>query len=77
MSAAAPTPTAEQEARAKWDLLLLDIETRTEQLRQLKATPTRVIVIQLLASSITAGVALVAAIAGGTVWLLHAIGWLH
>lgn len=31
-----PIPSAEQEARAKWDLLLLDIEHRTEQLRQLK-----------------------------------------
>lgn len=28
-------PSNEQEQRAKWDLLLLDIETRTEQLRQL------------------------------------------
>src|SRR5215471_18873213 len=30
-------PTDEQRQRAKWDLLLLDIEHRTEQLRQLKA----------------------------------------
>lgn len=36
MSATIPIPTTEQEQRAKWDLLLLDIETRTEQLRQLK-----------------------------------------
>ena len=34
MSATA-TPTPEQEQRAKWDLLLLDIEHRTEQLRQM------------------------------------------
>jgi len=33
------TPTAEQEQRAKWDLLLLDTETRTEQLRQMKGFP--------------------------------------
>jgi len=29
-------PTPEQQQRAKWDLLLLDIEQRTEQVRQLK-----------------------------------------
>jgi len=29
-------PSDEQQQRAKWDLLLLDIEHRTEQLRQLK-----------------------------------------
>lgn len=35
-------PTTEQQQRAKWDLLLLDIEHRTEQLRQLK--PRRLII---------------------------------
>jgi len=29
-------PTSEQEQRARWDLLLLDIEHRTEQLRRMK-----------------------------------------
>ena len=29
-------PSPEHEQRAKWDLLLLDIEGRTEQVRQLK-----------------------------------------
>jgi len=29
-------PTAEQQQRAKWDLVLLDIEQRTEQVRQMK-----------------------------------------
>lgn len=29
-------PTPEQEERAKWDLLLLDIEKRTQQVRRLK-----------------------------------------
>ena len=77
MSATQPAPSAEQEARAKWDLLLLDIEARTEQLRHLKATPTHTVVIQLVASSLTAAIALVAAISGGTVWLLHTIGVLH
>lgn len=30
-------PTDEQQQRARWDLLLLDIEQRTEQLRHAKA----------------------------------------
>jgi hypothetical protein len=30
-------PSDEQKQRAAWDLLLLDIETRAEQVRQLKA----------------------------------------
>lgn len=77
MSATHPTPTAEQEQRAKWDLLLLDIETRTEQLRQIKAAPTHTVIIQLVASSLTAGIAFVAAISGGTIWILHTIGVLH
>lgn len=29
-------PTPEQEQRAKWDLLLLELEMRSEELRQLK-----------------------------------------
>jgi len=31
-----PLPSTEQEQRAKWDLLLLDLEQRAEQVRQLK-----------------------------------------
>jgi len=31
-----PAPSAEQQQRAKWDLLLLDIEMRSEQLRQIQ-----------------------------------------
>jgi hypothetical protein len=39
-----PLPLDEQQQRAKWDLLLLDIEHRTEQVRQLKSyEPWRVI----------------------------------
>jgi hypothetical protein len=39
-----PLPSDEQQQRAKWDLLLLDIEMRTEQVRQLKSyEPWRVI----------------------------------
>jgi hypothetical protein len=33
MSEAAPLPSAEQQQRAKWDLLLLDIESRRRQAR--------------------------------------------
>jgi hypothetical protein len=59
MSAATPVPTAEQEARAKWDLLLLDIETRSEQLRQVKATPTHTVVIQLILAAVVPGLAMI------------------
>ena len=41
-----PLPTAEQEARAKWDLLLTDIEFRMEQVRQLKSYEPRRLLIQ-------------------------------
>ena len=47
-------PTAEQQQRAKWDLLLLDIETRTEQLRQLKVYEPR----RLVFMGLTSGAAL-------------------
>lgn len=57
MSTTHPIPTPEQAARAKWDLLLLDIEHRTEQLRQLKTFEPRRLVIQ----GLTAGGALLAA----------------
>lgn len=33
----AAAPASEQEQRAKWDLLLLDLEHRAEQVRQLKS----------------------------------------
>ena len=74
MSATTHVPLTEQEQRAKWDLLLLDIEYRTEQLRQIKATPMRIEILKLGVAAITAAVALLAATAGGTVWLMHAIG---
>ena len=35
-------PSDEQRQRAKWDLLLLDIEARSEQVRQLK--PQRLVI---------------------------------
>jgi hypothetical protein len=51
MSASLPLPTTEQTQRAKWDLLLLDIEARTEQVRQLKTFEGR----RLLIQGLTAG----------------------
>lgn len=56
-----PLPTSEQDQRAKWDLLLLDIEQRTEQVRQLKGFEGKRLVIQ----GITAAAAVFAA--GGVV----------
>jgi len=67
-------PITEQQQRELWDEILLDIECRTEQLRQIKATPMRIEILKLGVASITAAVALLAAVAGGTVWLMHAIG---
>ena len=49
-------PTPEQTQRAKWDLLLLDID-RTEQLRQLKSFEPR----RLLIQGLTVGAALLGA----------------
>jgi len=42
-----PLPSVEQQ-RAKWDLLLLDIEHRTEQLRQMKTFEGRRLAIQAI-----------------------------
>ena len=57
-------PTSEQQQRAAWDLLLLDIETRTEQLRQLKTFEPRRLMIQ----GLTAGGVLMGA--GGAIGAL-------
>jgi hypothetical protein len=62
------TPSTEQEQRAKWDLLLLDIETRTEQLRQLKTYEGWRLAIQ--ATSAAAAVFIAGAAVGGL--LTHA-----
>lgn len=61
-----PLPTPEQEQRAKWDLLLLDIELRIQQKRfeTWKALAT------LLTAAAVAG----GAIAGGILAILH---WAH
>jgi hypothetical protein len=50
-----PLPTDQQQQRARWDLLLLDIEHRTEQVRQLKAYERRSIL-----TGLTAGAAILA-----------------
>jgi hypothetical protein len=59
MSATA-VPTSEQEQRAKWDLLLADIEYRQEQIRAVRQDmywkPW-----QLVPASVTAGAAMMAA----------------
>jgi hypothetical protein len=44
-------PTDEQQQRAKWDLLLLDIEYRTEQLRQAQSYEPRRLLIAIAAAS--------------------------
>lgn len=54
-----PLPSEEQRARAKWDLLLLDIEHRSEQVRQMKAFEGRRLAIQAFG-------------AGGTVFIAGA-----
>jgi hypothetical protein len=61
MSENAILPSAEQQQRAKWDLLLLDIEQRSEQIRQMKSFEPRRMIIQ----GLTAAAALLAA--GGVV----------
>jgi hypothetical protein len=49
-------PSQQQKQRAAWDLLLLDIEARTEQVRQLKAyEPWR-----LVFAGLTSGAAILA-----------------
>jgi membrane protein YqaA with SNARE-associated domain len=66
MSATA-VPSPEQQQRAKWDLLLLDLEQRAEQVRQLKRyEPWR-----LAFAGATAGAALFAAGAGVMALLLR------
>ena len=50
-------PTDEQQQRARWDLLLLDLEQRAEQVRQLKTFEGR----RLLIQGLTAGAAILGA----------------
>ena len=63
-------PTSEQKQRAAWDLLLLDIEMRSEQLRQLKTFEPR----KLLLSGITTGAAVFGSGAAFLGLILHWMG---
>jgi hypothetical protein len=56
-------PSTEQEQRAKWDLLLLDIEARTEQVRQMKAFEGPRLIIQAVGAG--AAVFIAGAAVGG------------
>ena len=57
MSAIPTLPSDEQQQRARWDLVLLDLEHRAEQIRQLKTHEGRRLVIQ----AVTAAAAVFAA----------------
>jgi hypothetical protein len=70
MSAIPTLPSDEQQQRARWDLVLLDLEHRAEQIRQLKTYEGRRLVIQ----AVTAAAAVFAAggvVGGVIVRLLH------
>jgi hypothetical protein len=67
MSATTPLPTEEQRMRAKWDLPLLDIEHRTEQVRQMKRYEPWRLAAALASASAIAGSAVAAAI----LWTAH------
>lgn len=70
-------PTPEQKQRAEWDLLLLDIETRTEQLRQMKTFPTETYEGWKLAfAGLSAGAVMVAASTALMAFFLHLTGHL-
>ena len=56
-------PTPDQEQSAKWDLVLLDMEARIEQVRQMKAVGGRRLAIE--ATSAIATVFLAGAAIGG------------
>jgi hypothetical protein len=67
MSAATSVPTPEQQQRAAWDLLLLDIEMRTVQLRQLKTYEPWKLAAVLASAGAVAGSTVAAAI----LWSAH------
>ena len=61
-------PTPEQEERAKSDLLLLEIETRTEQIRRLKTCEGWLLIAMTAVAIFGAGAAFATLI-------LHLTGW--
>ena len=63
-------PTSDEEQRAKWDLLLTDLEFRLEQVRQLKTYEPRRLVIQ----GVTAGAAIFGSGAALMALALHLAG---
>lgn len=67
MSATTPIPTLEQQQRAKWDLLLLDIEMRSEQVRQMKRYEPWRLAAAMASASAVAGSAVAALI----LWTAH------
>lgn len=70
MSTTTPLPSEEQKARAKWDLLLADLELRAEQIRQMKRfEPWR-----LAAALLLTGFGTAAAVIGATVALVKLLG---
>jgi len=66
-------PTQEQQDRARWDLLLLDIEHRTEQVRQMKAFEGRRLAIQAISAAAAVFIA-GAAVGALLLSVLHASG---
>jgi hypothetical protein len=70
MSATQHVPSPEQEQRAKWDLLLFDIELRAEQVRQMKRYEPWKLAATMASSSAVAGSAVAALI----LWAAH---WVH
>lgn len=58
-------PSEEQQQRARWDLLLLDIEHRTEQVRQMKSFEPRRLAIQ--AATAAAAVFAAGGVVGGLI----------
>ena len=65
------SPTPEQEQRAKWDLLLLDIELRTLQVIHMKRFETW----KALAGLLLAALALGTSAIGAVLWLAHTLHW--
>ena len=64
------TPTPIQDQRAKWDLLLLDLELRAEQVRQLKTYEGKRLFVQAAAAA--SGMLIAGAALGGLI--VHLIG---
>jgi hypothetical protein len=62
------TPTPEQEQRVNWDLKLLDIETRTQQVRRLKTYEGWLLIAMTAVAIFGAGAAFATLI-------LHLTGW--